>query len=156
MVWAVAIPAQIVKEILIEAPIEDVWRVVTEPDQITQWFSQEAELERRTDGAGRLRFESGQTYYLHVVAFDPPHRFAYRWLHERGASARPENSMLVEFILHAEPGHTRLRVVESGFDQVDWTDEEKITYLEEHSRGWQAILEQLRDYAPRANTTARE
>ena len=156
MVQAVAIPAQIEKEILIEAPIEDVWRVVTEPDQITQWFSQEAELERRTDGAGRLRFESGQTYYLHVEAFDPPHRFAYRWLHERGSSARPENSMLVELTLHAEASHTRLRVVESGFDQVDWTDEKKVTYLEEHSRGWQVILEQLGDYAPRANLTARE
>jgi uncharacterized protein YndB with AHSA1/START domain len=156
MVAAVTVPVQIVKEILIEAPIEDVWRVVTEPDQITQWFSQEAELERRTDGAGRLHFESGQTYYLHVEAFEPPHRFAYRWLHERGANARPENSMLVEFTLHAEAGRTRLRVVESGFDHVDWTDEKKVTYLEEHSRGWEVILEQLRVFAPRANTTARE
>src|SRR5438477_11223761 len=76
----VAIPAQIVKEILIEATIEDVWRVVTEPDQITQSFSRETELDRRTDGAGRLRFESGQIYYLHVEAFSPTRRFAYRWL----------------------------------------------------------------------------
>src|SRR2546430_5622908 len=102
MVAAVAIPAQIVKEILIEAPIEDVWRVVTQPDQITQWFSQEAELERRTAGACRLRFGSGQTSCPHLDAFDPPHRFPYRWLHERGAIARPENSLLVGLILHAE------------------------------------------------------
>jgi len=33
------IPSQIETEILIEAPIDIVWRVVTEPDQIKQWFS---------------------------------------------------------------------------------------------------------------------
>ena len=149
MVAAVAIPAQIVQEILIEAPIEDVWRVVTEPDQITQWFSQEAELDRRTDGAGRLRFESGQTYYLHVEAFDPPHRFAYRWLHERGAIARPENSMLVEFILHAEAGHTRLRVVESGFDSLARPVDEQADRAADNGRGWEIELGHLGDHARR-------
>jgi len=29
----------IVREILIEAPIEVVWRTVTEPDQVSQWFA---------------------------------------------------------------------------------------------------------------------
>jgi hypothetical protein len=59
--------------------------------------------------------------------------------------------MLVEFTLHPEAGNTRLRVVESGFDQVDWSDERKARYADDHSRGWEVILGRLGDYAPRAS-----
>jgi uncharacterized protein YndB with AHSA1/START domain len=140
------VPSQIEKDILIEAPIEDVWRVLTEPEHIKQWFAKECELD---GNAGRLSFESGQTYYLHVEAFEPPHRFAYRWLHEQGTTARPDNSMLVEFTLQAENGHTRLHLVESGFDQVDWSDERKARYAEDHSNGWERFTGLLREYAPK-------
>jgi uncharacterized protein YndB with AHSA1/START domain len=142
------VPSQIEREILIEAPIDVVWRAVTEPDQIKQWFSSEADLDGRPGGSGRLRFKSGETYFLQVEAFEPPHRFAYRWLHEQGTRARPGNSMLVEFTLRAENEGTRLRVVESGFDHVDWTEEAKTKYFEDHSRGWEHFAERLRDYAP--------
>ena len=149
------VPSQIEKEILIAAPIEDVWRVVTEPDQIKQWFSPEVELDGRPGGEGRLKFESGNSYYLQVEAFEPPHRFAYRWMHEKGTRARAGNSMLVEFILRAEADSTRLRVVESGFDAIDWTDEVKSKYADDHSQGWQHFLARLRDHAPHANLTPR-
>lgn len=145
------IPSHIEKEILIEAPIDTVWRVLTEPDQITQWFSKEADLDGRPGGGGRLRFESGETYHLFVERFEPPHRFVYRWLHEPGIAARPENSMLVEFTLRAEDGHTRLNVVESGFDRIDWSDDAKQRYADDHSRGWSRFAERLRDFAPRAS-----
>jgi uncharacterized protein YndB with AHSA1/START domain len=141
------VPSQIEKEILIEAPIDDVWRVLTEPEHIKQWFAKECELDGK---AGRLSFESGQTFYLEVEAFEPPHRFAYRWLHEKGTKARTDNSMLVEFTLRAESGHTRLRMVESGFDHVDWSDERKAKYAEDHSNGWERFVGLLREYAPRA------
>lgn len=131
---------------MIEAPIEDVWRVITEPEHIQRWFAKECELDSQ---GGRLTFESGQTSYLHVVAFEPPHRFAYRWLHEKGTKARPANSTLVEFTLRAEDGNTRLRVVESGFDQLDWTDEARTETFDDHARGWHIIIGRLHDYATR-------
>ena len=141
------VPSLIEKEILIEAPIDDVWRVLTEPEHIKQWFAKDCELDGK---AGRLSFESGQTYYLDVEAFEPPHRFAYRWLSDKATRARPDNSMLVEFTLQAENGHTRLRVVESGFDQVDWSDEVKAKYADDHSHGWETFMGRMREYAPTA------
>ena len=143
------IPAQIEKETFIEAPVEVVWRTLTEPDQMTHWFSPEAELDGRPGGEGRLRFPSGATYYLQVETFEPPHRFAYRWMQAKGVRAVPENSMLVEFTLRAEAGGTRLRVVESGFEHVDWTDDAKSKYADDHSRGWPGILERLGEQARR-------
>jgi uncharacterized protein YndB with AHSA1/START domain len=143
-----AIPAQIEKEILIDAPIDVVWRIVSEPEHIKQWFGTEAELDGRPGGDGRLAFQSGATYYLKVEAFEPPRRFAYRWLQQKGTAAREDNSMLVEFTLRAEADGTRLRVVESGFDTVDWAEEAKSQYFEDHQQGWQTLLGRLRDYAP--------
>ena len=141
------IPSQIEKEIVIEAPIDVVWRVLTEPEHMKEWFAPRTELVGRSGAAGVMVFPSGETYYLKVERFEPPHRFAYRWLHEAGADPAPENSMLVEFTLESEDGRTRMRLVESGFDHVDWTDERKTEYFNGHTNGWQTILKRLSDYA---------
>jgi uncharacterized protein YndB with AHSA1/START domain len=143
------VPSQIEKEILIEAPVDVVWRVVTEPDHIAQWFSDEVELDPVVGGDGLLTFKTGSSFRLQVEAIDPPRRFAFRWAYPDGARADLENSMLVEFILEPEAGNTRLRVVESGFDRVDWSDERKAKYAEDHSDGWQRHLGRLREVASR-------
>jgi len=143
------IPGHIEKEILIEAPIDVVWRVVTEPDQIKQWFSESVTLDVRVGGEGGMTFDSGNSFRVQVEAVEPPHRFAFRWVHPEGAKADPENSMLVEFTLRAEAGQTRLRVVESGLDTIDWTDERKAKYAADHSNGWVYYLGRLRDVAAR-------
>jgi len=140
------VPRAIEKEVVIEAPLEVVWRLVTDPEQIRQWFADEAEVELRVGGNGRLRFKSGDSYQLQVEALEPFRRFAFRWVQPEGSPARAKNTMLVEFMLEPEAGGTRLRVVESGFDTIDWSDAEKAKYAEGHSRGWQVILGRLRDY----------
>ncbi len=142
------IPSTIEKQVVIEAPPEVVWRVVTDPDQIRQWFADEAEVDLRVGGSGRLRFKSGDSYQLQVETLEPPRRFAFRWVQPEGYPARSDNSMLVEFLLEPEAGGTRLRVVESGFDTIDWSDAEKARYAEGHTRGWQVLLDRLREYAP--------
>ena len=141
------IPSTVEREILIEAPIEVVWQIVTEPDQIRHWFAERAEVDLRAGGAGELRFSSDNSYQLQVEAVEPPHRFAFRWVRRPATVLRADNSMLVEFTLQGEHGHTRLRVVESGFDQVDWSDDEMSAYAEDHRRGWEVALARLRDHA---------
>ena len=144
------VPSQIEREVLIDAPMEVVWQVVTAPEHIRGWFSDEAEVELRVGGAGRLKFKSGDSYQLQVEAVEPPRRFAFRWVQPEGSVARAGNSMLVEFILEPEAAGTRLRVVESGFDALDWSDARKQAYADDHSRGWHTIIGRLRDYAPQA------
>ena len=143
------VPDAIEREILIAAPVETVWRVVTEPDQIRQWFTDQAEVELRVGGGGHLRFPGGQSYSLQVEAVEPPHRFVWRWVQPEGAVARQENSLVVEFTLRPEGDGTRLRVVESGFDKLDWSDERKRRYAGDHTEGWETIVGRLRDRAER-------
>ena len=149
------IPSAVEKEILIEAPVEVVWHLLTEPDQIRQWFADKAEIELRVGGKGALAFNGHDSYQLQIEAVEPPRRFAFRWVRRPGLILRNDNSLLVEFILEPETGSTRLRVVESGFDAIDWSDEERAKYAEDHANGWQHRLGLLRDLA-RSKPAARE
>lgn len=144
------IPDAIEREIVIDAPVDVVWRVVTEPEQMRQWFTDQAEIDLRVGGSGHLRFPSGQSYSLQIEAVEPPHRLAWRWVQPEGSIARVNNSMLVEFTLQPEGDGTRLRVVESGFASVDWSDDKKREYADDHTRGWHAIIDRVRDQAVRA------
>ena len=139
------VPSAIEKEVLIEAPVDVVWQIITEPAHIREWFANQAEIDLRVGGAGRLAFRR-DAYELQVEALEPPRRFAFRWVLRPGSVARGADSMLVEFTLIPEDGGTRLRLVESGFDQVDWSDEAKVRYAEDHAGGWQRILDRLREY----------
>ena len=142
---AKTIPPQIKKEIVIEAPLDVVWRVLTQPDQMRQWFRAEAELDLRSGGRGRLA-----SYEIRVEAVDPLRRFAFRWVYPEGATPDARNSTLVEFTLSREAGGTRLRVVESGFDQIDWSDAEKARQVESHTQGWVECLERIGRLGSRA------
>jgi uncharacterized protein YndB with AHSA1/START domain len=145
------------REIMIDAPADVVWRTITEPDQIAQWFADRVELDLRPGGQGELFFDDkattrAVTAALVVEAVDPPHRFAFRWSHPDGERPDPGNSVLVEFTLSSEGNdRTRLRIVETGVDLVGWPDQEKARYVEDHRRGWAVHVDRLRQlFATRA------
>jgi uncharacterized protein YndB with AHSA1/START domain len=133
---------QIEREVVIDAPVEVVWRTITEPDQIGQWFAECVELELKPGGRGLLIME-GQDDPIVVEAVEPPTRFSFRWNHPPGQEPAPGNSMLVEFTLVGEGERTRLRVVESGHELHGWPDSEKNRYAEEHRGGWGTFLDRL-------------
>src|SRR5205085_11672589 len=73
---------RIEQEIMIDAPVDVVWRTITEPDQIRLWFADRVELDVRPGGAGTLVFDTPDgelATTLTVEAADEPHRLAYRW-----------------------------------------------------------------------------
>ena len=136
------------REILIEAPIEVVWAVVTEPEHVARWFSDAAEIDLRHGGDARLTWhENGGAYRARVERVEPPHTFAFRWVQRVGEEPKEGNSTLVEFSLQAEGEHTRLRVVESGFARLTGPEEEKAEHQSENVGGWARELEELRVYA---------
>lgn len=86
------------REVLIEAPAEVVWRTITEPDQISQWFASRVELVVEPGAHGYMEFgDQGGPVVVETV--DPPTRFSFRWNHPRGEEPVTGNSMLVEFTL---------------------------------------------------------
>jgi uncharacterized protein YndB with AHSA1/START domain len=143
------------REILIEASPEVVWGVITEPDQISRWFSDEAEIEGRVGADGTLTWKPGgrggnqefdAIVPIRVVEAEPFRRFSFRWNHPQGEAPDGTNSALVEFSLIEEVNGTRLRVVESGIDAVTHDEESKARYLEGHRQGWEKHLGEMLDY----------
>jgi uncharacterized protein YndB with AHSA1/START domain len=141
-------------EVLIEAPAEVVWRTITEPDQIAQWFADRVQLDLQSGGAGTLVFENkataqATTAALVVAAVDPPRRFSFRWGHPEGEVPVPGNSVLVEFTLSAEASdRTRLRVVETGHDVMGRSEDETTRYVDDHRGGWATHLGRLKGLFP--------
>ena len=131
------------RDILIEAPVEVVWRTITEPDQMSQWFADRVDLVIEPGAHGYMRFgDQGGPVVVEVV--DRPVRFSFRWNQPSGEEAVAGNSMLVEFTLTREGDErTRLRVVESGHELCDWPDAEKQRYADEHQGGWGEFLDRL-------------
>jgi uncharacterized protein YndB with AHSA1/START domain len=143
------------REILIEARPEVVWGVITEPEQISRWFSDDADVEARVRAEGTLTWkpggrggqkESDLVVPIQVVDAEPFRRFSFRWNHPAGAEPDERNSALVEFSLTEEAGRTRLKVVESGIDAVTHDDETTARYREEHRHGWGKHFGELLDY----------
>jgi len=104
------VPQRIERDILIDAPMEIVWAVVTEPEHISGWFSDTVELDLRPGGAAALSWDDYGTVHGRVERVDPPRFFSFRWVvhREPGAAVGDGNSTLVEFSLRPEGDATRL------------------------------------------------
>lgn len=154
------VPDRIEREILIDAPIEVVWAVVTEPEHVGTWLGDSAAIELRPGGEMLMTWGEGGRVSGRIERVEPPHIVAFRWGHlsrgpASGAELREGNSTLVEFRLTAEGGGTRLRVVESGFARLDGTPEENARYAEDHERGWERELGDLVNYIARLRGATR-
>ena len=141
------VPDRIEREIVIAAPVERVWSVVTEAEHIGRWFGDAgAQIDLRPGGMFRCSWAEHGTVHGVVERVDAPRFFSYRWARPLGADVKPGNSTLVEFTLTPEGNETRLRVVESGFRTLDLSDQERDKYATENTAGWKSELAELAGY----------
>jgi uncharacterized protein YndB with AHSA1/START domain len=143
---------KIERETVIAAPVERVWEVLTGGEHVGRWFSDAgAEIDLRPGGAIVLRWTYG-VGRARIVDVDPPRRFSYRWAAIRehwGEEPDDRNSTLVEFTLAREGDGTRLRVIESGFEALEGTDEQRRRAFEDNTEGWETQLGNIREYLAR-------
>jgi uncharacterized protein YndB with AHSA1/START domain len=147
-------PADRIERVIdVDAPIDVVWTVITEPEHINNWFTDSATLDLRPGGEGHFAWDvkgaSRKNVNLRVERLEPPHFFSFRWDYPDGDDPTETNAPLVEFSLEAQGGSTRLRLVESGLENVARSAEEKETYFADHTSGWTHFAERLREYAPK-------
>lgn len=149
------IPDPISREIDIDAPPEVVWAIVTEARHLAGWFSDEAEIDLRPGGAMLLTWHGHGTYRARVETVEPPHTFAFRWVLREGVEPVHGGSTLVVMTLSAQGAGTRLHVVEGGFSELAWPEDERARYAGQNAKGWIMELDELRAYAARATFSRR-
>src|SRR5215207_7630042 len=105
---------RIEREIVINAPLQRVWAVLTEPKHVGTWFGQgePARIDLRPGGIMHLDHGEHGQFPTRIEKVDPPHYFAYRWAAAYpGQVATEDNSTLVEFFVESAGDRTRLRLV---------------------------------------------
>jgi uncharacterized protein YndB with AHSA1/START domain len=136
-------------EIIINAPQDRVWAVLTEADHVAQWFGDSAEVDLRPGGKMVFGWKEHGNHLALVESVEPPGFFSYRWARATGEEPVAGNSTLVEFTLTPDGPGTRLRVVETGFASLDAGEDEKATAVNENTEGWISELGELQEYAER-------
>jgi uncharacterized protein YndB with AHSA1/START domain len=150
------VPDTISREIDIDAPPAVVWPIVTEADHLSGWFSDEAEIDLRPGGAMLLTWHGHGSYRARVETVEPPHTFAFRWLRREHNEPVEGTSTLVVITLTPAGAGTRLRVLESGFSELAWSEHERARYADENAKGWIVELDELRTYAAQATASPGE
>jgi uncharacterized protein YndB with AHSA1/START domain len=150
------VPNRVEREILIDAPPDVVWAVVTDPEHVAGWFSDSVDLDLRPGGKAILTWDEHGTVYGRVESVQPPRFFSFRWVSGSGTELREDNTTLVEFTLSQEGDGTRLRVVESGFADLAGPDDEKARTVDGHREGWRLELGDLSEYVAEQVRTSAE
>src|SRR3954470_12701061 len=76
------------REIHVDASPEVVFEVVSRPEHISQWWSDDAAFETTPGAVGELVWgDRAQVAPMTVVDVDPPRLFSFRWCHEDRAGS---------------------------------------------------------------------
>ncbi|MDE9366693.1 SRPBCC domain-containing protein [Luteipulveratus sp. YIM 133132] len=140
-------PDTIEREIRIDAPVERVWALVSEPG----WWINEGtvrphRIEQR-DGVSVVTDEKWGEFPIETTEVVDQRTISFRWLVNGDADTNrqdaPESSLLptvVTFTLEPADGGTLVRVVERGFSGGDVADEVRQKAYEDNTEGWETEL----------------
>jgi len=109
----------------IAAPVERVWRALTDHVEFGRWFGVaiDAPFAVGAESTGHITYPGYEhvKWEAAIERLDPPRRFAFRWRPcaiEKDTDYSAEPRTLVEFTLETIASGTRLTVVETGFDAL--------------------------------------
>jgi uncharacterized protein YndB with AHSA1/START domain len=142
---------QVVKEVGLRAEAEQVWRALTDANELTRWFPLAADVEPRVGGRVSWRWGRDFEWTTRVDLWEAPRRLrlvqeADRPLDVEGQmtddSVAERRTIVLDFQLSSGRGETRLRLVHSGFGAgAAWDDE-----IEGVRNGWDFELANLAHY----------
>lgn len=142
---------RIEKQIDLKAPIERVWRALTDHRQFGEWFRIKLEepFVKGQVSRGHITYAGYEhlRWEAKIERMDEPRLFAFTW---HPAAVDPsvdystETPTLVEFKLEPIGDDTRLTVIESGFGALPrhrFADAMRM-----NSEGWAIQMQNIRDY----------
>jgi uncharacterized protein YndB with AHSA1/START domain len=154
---------RIEKRVLLRAPLDRVWRAISEAEEFGRWFgvrfdgpfvagtSISAAIAPTTvddEVAKRQEAHAGAKSTWQIVAIEPQRRFAYRWhpfAVDPDIDYDKEPTTLVEFTLSETPDGVSLTITESGFDAIP--EARRFASLEANAEGWAIQADLVRRYS---------
>ena len=135
-------------EIEIDAPVEAVWKALTDARELERWFPLEARVEPGEGGAIWMSWKNEYEGEQRILAWDPPRHLRTTW--EMHAGDQPPQ--VTDYRLETRGGKTVVRVVTSGFPtDASWDD-----WVQGTIDGWAFELRSLKEYLERHRGEDRE
>jgi len=157
---------RIEKEILLHAPLQRVWRALSDSAEFGRWFGVKFDGQF-TPGAGirgviapttvnadvakaQKQYE-GMPFEITVEQMQPERLFSFRWhpfAVEPGVDYSAEPATLVEFALEEVPNGVLLTVTESGFDRIPLA--RRLKAFTANEQGWGMMVKLIEEYLVQA------
>lgn len=157
---------RIEKQAFLDAPIERVWRAISDAEEFGSWFGMRLDgpfvAGARVGGeivpttldpgvAAAQKPYEGQRFDITVERIEPLRLLSFRWhpgAPDPKADLSKEPTTLVVFQLEERPDGTLLTITESGFDSIPLA--RRAEALEGNAEGWEAQLMLIGKYLARA------
>ncbi|HMI40364.1 MAG TPA: SRPBCC family protein [Sphingomicrobium sp.] len=142
----------ITKTTHVKAPIDRVWRAISDHKEFGQWFNVALDqpFQAGQTSTGKITHPGFEhcAWNAEIEAIEPTRRFALRWhpfAIDPDVDYSDERTTLVEFLLEPEADGTRVTITETGFDKLPEARRE--IALRSNTQGWAAQANNLREYA---------
>jgi uncharacterized protein YndB with AHSA1/START domain len=134
---------EIEKHIVIDASPEVVFKAITDPKELTNWFPDQAILEAKVGGKVKFSFykEEGQHGDCSgategtIIEFIPNKKVSYTW--EKHNTPDFPRTVVTWKLEKIDDGRTRVNLLHTGFESGK---------LFKHDEGWSYFLDRLRKY----------
>jgi uncharacterized protein YndB with AHSA1/START domain len=130
--------AEIVQEVVINAPREKVFEAISTADGVKCWWTDDTAIDPRLGGKAELRFNDKQTIFnMETTIFDPPEELTWKCMN---GPAEWIGTSVTWLLTPAGEGGTNLRL-----EHINWrkTDGEYPAVVET----WGKLLPVLKEYA---------
>jgi len=162
---AAVVPDRIEKKITLRAPLERVWRAISDAREFGRWFGVRFDgpfaagarvtgkivpTEVDPEVAKLQEPYSGMAFDFTIDRIEPMRLFSFRWhpyAVEPGVDYSKEPATLVVFELEPVPDGTELRITESGFDRIPI--ERRATAFTANEGGWEHQTKLIQKYVSR-------
>lgn len=132
----------IVRAIDLKAPVERVWKALTDHKEFGAWFRLSLhgpfKLGELTFGETRYPGHEGLPFWAKIVAMDEPRLFSFVWPMDESIQPDDPNldqkTTLVEFTLEPITIGTKLTVRESGFKNLP--EDRQLQAFRDNQGGW--------------------
>jgi uncharacterized protein YndB with AHSA1/START domain len=131
-------------EIVIDAPIESVWKAITDAEELTRWFVEEATVEPGVGGTIAISWGGAEKGKSRIEVWEPDHKLRLAKVpSDMGAATLDaQTPMIQEYTIERRDGRTVLRLVHSGIpDTPDWDG-----FYDGTNAGWPSFFRALRHY----------
>ena len=135
------------RRVWINAPRQQVWRAITEPEHLERWYAPGCPwMISALEVGATVKFYNTDTdiQLATIELVEPPHQFTLRWQID---PMNPALTLVNTFLLEEENGGTRVIASQAGYESLP--DDMRQQLLDQDSDAYTAIVESLKAYLER-------